>query len=161
MKTFLITLDNITKALNSMPTRLATLAVAFSKERFVQQNWIDSSVEAWRPRSRKRRGGKRRQRGAVLVDSGRLKRSIRVISVSKNKIVIGTDVPYAQTHNDGVNTMVTVKSHSRKRNGKTCQVREYSRRMSMPQRRFLGDSQELSARLEKLIISEIINAINK
>lgn len=106
MKTFLITLDNITKALNSMPTRLATLAVAFSKERFVQQNWIDSSVEAWRPRSRKRRGGKRRQRGAVLVDSGRLKRSIRVISVSKNKIVIGTDVPYAQTHNDGVNTMV-------------------------------------------------------
>lgn len=144
-----------------MPTRLATLAVAFSKERFVQQNWIDSSVEAWRPRSRKRRGGKRRQSGAVLVDSGRLKRSIRAISVSKNKIVIGTDVPYAQAHNDGVNTMVTVKSHSRKRNGKTCQVREYSRRMSMPQRRFLGDSQELSARLEKLIISEIINAINK
>lgn len=161
MRDFFITLDNITKALDSLPKRVSVLAVNFSKERFVKQNWIDSSTEEWRPRSRKRRGGKRRQRGAVLVDSGRLKRSIRVISISKNKIVIGTAVPYAQAHNDGVNAMVTVKPHSRRRNGKTYQVRAYSRRMFLPRRRFLGDSKELTKRLENLIISEIEKAINK
>lgn len=161
MRDFIITLDNITKALDSLPKRISVLAVNFSKERFVKQNWIDSSTHDWKPRSRARRGGKRRQKGAILVDSGRLKRSIRKVSVSKDRVIIGTDVPYAQVHNDGFQGTVSVKPHRRKRDGKKIYVRAHSRRMSMPQRRFLGDSQELSARLEKLIISEIINAINK
>lgn len=159
MKDYILLLDNITNAIKALPKRIAVLGVNFSKERFTQQNWFDSSAKPWQPRSTKRRGGTRRQSGAILVDSGRLKRSIRTISISPNSVLIGTDVPYAQAHNDGFNGKVSIKQHSRHRNGKTYTVKAHSRSVNLPQRRFLGDSQELNNRLENLVINELEKAI--
>lgn len=159
MKDFFVILDNITKAIDTMPKRIATMGVMFSKERFIQQNWIDTSVSAWRPRCVRRRGGQRRQNGAILVDTGRLKRSIRSSLVSKELIIISTDVPYARAHNEGLNSSVLVRSHTRHRNGKAYKVKAYSRFVRLPQRRFLGESRVLCSRLENLIISELQKAM--
>jgi phage gpG-like protein len=161
-KSFAAILDDLTRAINALPARVATLAVNFSKERFIKQNWHDASPEPWEKRRGRRRGGDRRQGGAVLVDSGRLKRSIRVISANKEQIIIGTDVPYAEIHNEGFEGQQNVRSHQRRsRTGRVYTVRAYTRRMSMPERRFLGESQELANRIENLMETELSKALQE
>ena len=161
-KSFAAIVDDVTRAINAMPARVGTCAVNFSKQRFVQQNWHDTTLEPWKPRSRTRRGGERRQSGAILVDSGRLKRSIRVVSADSNRVIIGTDVPYAEIHNEGLDGEVSVRKHSRRsRKGRLHIVKAHKRRVHMPQRRFLGESQALATQLEELMIKELKNAIEK
>lgn len=161
-KPFAQIIDDLTRCINQLPQRVATLAVNFSKERFVKQNWHDEQAEPWQKRKHNRRGGEKRQRGAVLVDSGRLKRSIRVVSVSKERIVIGTDVPYAEIHNEGFEGSQNVRAHRRhSKRGKVYSVRAYSRRMSMPERRFIGQSAELARRIEELMVTELTKALEQ
>lgn len=69
-------------------------ALRFSKERFRQKNWIDTTPQKWKPRQR-------RDRGSLMIRSGRLKRSIRVLNKTATSVTIGTDVPYARIHNEG------------------------------------------------------------
>lgn len=161
-KPFAQIIDDVTRCINMLPQRVATLAVNFSKERFVKQNWHDEHAEPWQKRKHNRRGGANRQRGAVLVDSGRLKRSIRIVSVSKDRIVIGTDVPYAEIHNEGFEGLQNVRSHRRRsKRGKVYTVRTYSRRMSMPERRFIGESAELARLIEELMVTELTKALEQ
>lgn len=141
----------LAEMLYDMPEQIGMLAVNFSKQRFVEQNWLYTTAEPWQPRKRKRRGGKARQNGAVLVDSGRLKRSIRIISTTPLSVTIGTDVPYAQIHNDGFSGVQSVKAHTRK--GKN--VRAHRRKMKMPKRKFIGNSAALMLEIEKFIIEQI------
>ncbi len=161
-KSYIQLLDDIGRAINRLPTQIATKAVNFSKRRFVKQNWQDATVEPWEKRKNRRRGSNQRQRGAVLVDSGRLKRSIRTVSATPSRIIIGTDVPYAEAHNEGLNKTINVRSHRRRsRRTKPHTVRAHSRRVNLPSRRFIGESQELCNQVEQLIINNITQAINK
>ena len=144
----------LAEVMHLLPQQIGMMAVNFAKQRFVDQNWLYTSPQPWEKRKRNRRGGKARQRGAVLVDSGRLKRSIRIISVTSDSVTIGTDVPYAQVHNDGYLGFQSVKAHTRK--GRN--VKAHIRMMDMPRRRFLGDSHDLVAQIEKFITDEIKNA---
>ncbi|OFX62709.1 MAG: hypothetical protein A2066_18950 [Bacteroidetes bacterium GWB2_41_8] len=113
LKEFLSKMDAVASAYNRMPNEIAIIAVNFTKERFRDQAWLDKTREPWKERSRKREGKKRSQ--TLLVDKGRLKRSIRKVLVSPSLIIIGTDVPYAQVHNDGFKGVVrqNVKSYTR------------------------------------------------
>lgn len=177
---FIRLMEALAEAIQAMPRQVGMIAVNFSKERFVSQNWLDERPEPWQPRKRKRRGGKARQKGAILVDSGRLKRSIRVIRVEPNAVVIGTDVPYAQKHNEGFDGQESVKaytqnvkSHKRKmRVGKKKKkkivtvkahkrhVKAHTRHVKIPARQFLGQSQELERRIESFIDEELQGTIN-
>jgi phage gpG-like protein len=159
---FLKYVDVLTKALDRLPQKIAEEAKNFSKERFVKQNWIDGSggQERWAKRA-KARGGKQRSAGAVLVDSSRLKKSIRIVSVTPAEVVIGSDVPYAKIHNEGaVNLTESVKAHNREsRKGKVHQVKAFTRKMNMPKRQFLGPSRALDIRLERMITREFTQAL--
>lgn len=151
--------NNVSEAIRGIPQVVATEAVNFSKERFVAQNWVDFNTQPWAKRKR-RRGGKQRNRGAVLVSSGRLKRSIRKILVTTDMVVIGSDVPYAQIHNDGFRGCETVKAHKRKdKSGRKKDVRSHTRNMNMPRRRFLGESSVLTKRIERVCTANIMRAI--
>lgn len=162
MKSFDKLVNDLTKSIQQMPQRIATHAVLFSKRRFQKQNWHDQGAEPWKKRSRKRRGGRNRQSGAVLVDSGRLKRSIRKIAVTKNYALIGTDVPYAEMHNEGLKGSVSVKQHNRRsRKGKKHVVKSHTRQVNMPKRKFIGESALLMKQLEQLIVKELENAIRR
>ncbi|MTK53282.1 phage virion morphogenesis protein [Paludibacter sp.] len=103
--------DAISKAYSRMPNEVAAIAVNFSKERFVEQAWLDVTKTKWRPLKRKRKGNRS---NTVLVATGRLKRSIRKIYADTNRVIIGTDVPYAEIHNNGgtIKETVTVKQHN-------------------------------------------------
>ncbi|WP_376777166.1 phage virion morphogenesis protein [Flavobacterium covae] len=133
-------------------------AVNFVKQRFVEKNWKDNGTQPWEAR-------KRKGRGSLLTVSGRLKRSIRKIASGNYFVYIGTDVPYAQVHNEGGETSktVNVRSHQRKRNGRSHNVKLHTRtsRFKVPKRQFLGDSQYLARGLELMLKQAIDNELNQ
>ncbi|WP_295674629.1 phage virion morphogenesis protein [uncultured Mucilaginibacter sp.] len=179
---FIRLVDNISRAIDRLPNRVATEAVNFSKQRFVDQNWLDSSPKPWKKRSDKSWKRDTRKGRAILVDKAVLKRSVRKIISTPTLIIIGTDVPYAQIHNDGGRFTAhqtvgsyrrrayQVKEHSRTRAGRTEEVRAHNVSAStvrsfnrtihvdMPQRRFLGPSAALNRKIETLMRDDIVKA---
>ena len=69
------------KVYGTLPNKAATLAVNFFKKRFVEQNWIDNSTQAWK--RRKEAKNRKRSSRATLTKSGRLRRSVRKIRVPR------------------------------------------------------------------------------
>lgn len=154
------------KSMRTLPTKIGAVAVRFSKDRFRQRNWIDRTQENW-PK-RKRSNGRKRDNRAVLVDSGRLKKSVRKTFASQEKIIIGTDVPYAQVHNEGFKGTVKVKAHTRRRtSGRSrdrsqdseYEVKAHSRKVDIPKRQFIGESKVLTEQIEKTIQEHILKAL--
>ena len=149
----------------SVPKQVAANAVKFFVGRFTAQSWLDSSEQPWAPR--KAAWGRKKDTGrAILVKSGRLRRSIRTTEATFDNIVIASmDVPYARAHNEGFEGEVTqnLRAHTRrahKRKGyttatgrkvKPTTVAEHTvgpftrkRKVSLPARRFMGHSQALT-----------------
>jgi phage gpG-like protein len=150
---YIAKLNKLSKLYKKFPDMAAIEAVNFSKERFVQKNWVDKSRTKWKSRQRK-------DRGSLMVRSGRLKRSIRKLKATRNSVIIGTDVPYAQAHNEGatIKKTVNVKQHTRKRKGRETEtVKAHRRKMNLklPERRFIGQSALLGRRIERLLQKEI------
>lgn len=141
----------------NFPQRAGSLAVKFSKERFVRKNWVDRKPEKWAKR-------KREDRGSLMIRTGRLKRSIRKIKVTRNFVIIGTDVPYAQPLNDGakLSKTVTVRSHTRKRQGRKETVKSHKRKMNttLKPRPFIGESAILLRRIERMVQKDIQKILN-
>ncbi|MCG8763870.1 phage virion morphogenesis protein [Tenacibaculum finnmarkense] len=148
--------------LSKMTSEAGVIAVNFSKERFrqKQKNWIDKTEEKWTPRKRERAG-------SLLVGpgSGRLKKSIHKFSEGKYYVLYGTDVPYAQIHNEGgtIKATARVREHSRKRKGRNqpIKVKSHTRQMNtkIPKRQFLGKSEALALLLEKHLYDKITDEI--
>ncbi len=184
---FIQLIERVNTAITHLPQQVATIAVNFSKDRFRSENWVDNTTEPWKKRkqgwTRDRRKGR-----AILVDSSRLKRSVRKVSVTADRIVIGTDVPYASVHNDGFRGRVTqhVGGYSRKKMGMvhkgtgtysirthaertrrvrsqvgSVSVKPYTRTINqnIPRRRFIGNSSVLNSQIERFITSQFIHAI--
>lgn len=175
-------LDAILDTYRKLPAEIAVIAVNFSKERFRDQAWLNETKHKWEPRKTQRgRTGGRSQ--TLLVDTGRLKRSIRKIKATTEQVIIGTDVPYAEIHNEGgeIKKTVNVKSHAikshrrkaytRNRNGraerikaqtiKTYTVKAHTRKMNLkiPSRRFIGNSYTLARRIELHVTARFIRAL--
>jgi len=157
----------IQKVLDKFPGHAAIIAVNFSKERFRMKNWVDQRREPWKnisPVTRRYYLSNKRKRipGSLMLRTGRLKRSIRKLYVSRNMIIIGTDVPYAKILNDGghITKTVKVKKHTRKLTRgrkKTAEVKAHIRKMNtkIPSRRFIGPSALLMRRLERHLDKEL------
>lgn len=120
------------------------------------------------------------------MQSGRLRRSIRVLRTTTDAVVIGTDVPYAAAHNDGFRGTVNVRVHKRNRYKKGRKgtgvysvktkkertrtvtsydgahwVQSHTRTVRIPKRQFLGDSPYLRARIQRMIAAEIMRAAKR
>lgn len=175
-------LDAVLAAYKKLPAEIATVAVNFSKDRFRDQAWLDRGKEAWKPlKSPRTRKGRRSQ--TILVDTARLKRSIRKVKVTRQQIIIGSNEPYAKIQNEGgkINKTVRVKSHqvrsyrrkahTRSRAGRTERikaqtiksytVKSHARKMNttIPSRRFMGVSYRLSNRIVTLTTIRFRNAL--
>lgn len=182
MNEFIRMVDNLIKARKALPNEVAVLAVRFSKDRFRDQAWYDQNKESWKARKQRRQGGKRKSQ-TILVNTGRLKRSIRKIKADQNEVKIGTDVPYAEIHNNGgkITASANVKSytkkahsrkaHSRSRKGNieavpaqnvsSHRIKAHRRKMNtiIPQRQFIGNSTKLATDIEKLIVDRFEKAM--
>lgn len=181
---FVKMMDSLSRSVATLPRKVATVAVNFSKERFYLQNWADTTRKPWAKRKKSwNKETNRRSGRAILVDTGRLRRSIRVIHADSSIVAIGTDVPYARAHNDGFSGRVRQKVRAHKRgkfamvksgtgtfNIKTRRENTRSRRsksgeisvkaytrtidQKIPQRRFIGPSALLNRRIERMIVAE-------
>lgn len=93
---------------NDLPRLVGNTAVNFFKDRFRKQNWQDgASAQPWSKRnatlSHNRSGAN------MLVDSGRLRRSIRIARADSSHVTVATDTPYAKLHNEGGSLKITAK----------------------------------------------------
>lgn len=99
--------------------------------------------------------------GQVLkVQTGRLRNSIHNHVIKIGKSIVGevyTDVKYAAIHEFGFSGTENVKAHLRKlKNGKSINIRSFSRNMNMPKRSFMISSLE---EMKDKIISDLKNSV--
>lgn len=176
--------------MSQLPYQVGVLMVSFTQDRFKYQNWVDTGTTAWKPRSRRKpwsvKGKSPRNEGrGLLIQSGRLRRSIRIIITTADSVTIGTDVPYAAAHNEGlrIGFVQNVKAYIRmnkRRDGFSAQqgkagkrttrvkwvqsssgishVKAHKRRYSnfkIPQRQFMGPSKFLSMQISRFITAKI------
>ena len=169
--------QRLQKALGELPLVVGNEAVNWVKQNFRRQGYPDRSLTPWKPR----KANSRRNAGrGILIGTGRLSRSTRIISTARLQVNIGTDVPYAKAHNEGVDKVVTVKSHSRKKTGnirissgrtgefKTKKgivgstiVKAHQRSMHLPKRQFIGNSQILQNILTRKAIVHVGRQLKK
>jgi phage gpG-like protein len=148
-------------ALTYLPAMLGNDAVNFFLDSFTKQGWQGNVFEAWKPRRSVSWGRKNGKGRALLVQSGRLRRSIRITAISGMTVTIGTDVPYAKAHNEGLRLgmIQQVKSFTRKNPfGGATTVKPFTRRINqnIPKRQFMGDSPYLQAKLKRRLEAEIM-----
>jgi phage gpG-like protein len=165
----------LAKALPLLPHRMGVLAVAFSMERFRQQNWIGSSgVEPWKPR--KKDSLKNKGKG-ILIQSGNLRRSIRITAETRDGVTVGSNIIYAKVHNEGSTETVQISAHKRtlgtiditelnkagkpKKKAVTTDVKAHSRKQNIPKRQFLGASPALTNQLTDMVAKTITEALKK
>jgi phage gpG-like protein len=124
------------KSLNNFVVEMGTEAKNHFVKSFRNQGFEDKSIVKWKHRKRLEQGKSR----AILVKSGDLRRSIRVINKSYRSITLGSDLPYAQIHNDGLNGRAFGK---------------YA--FKMPKRQFIGHSTKLIDHLRSKLDKRIQN----
>jgi len=105
---------------------MGVLAANHFTTSFRNQGFTDESLQSWQPRKRTERS--RMGNRAILVKSGRLRRSIRSKRFGFLAVKILTDVPYASVHNNG------------ERSGR-------GRGFKMPKRQFIGYSGVLNRKI--------------
>ncbi len=159
----------------TLPVKVGAVMLAFTKQRFREQGWVDSSSQPWKPR---KSTAKRNKGRALLIDKGRLWRATRITRITAGSVTIGNDTPYAKIHNEGFYGEETVKAHTRKRfkkeridtvtkSGKSrkqtiknitgeSNVIQHTKTMRMPKRQFMGHSMYLNNQIERLMASEIM-----
>lgn len=140
-------IDRLEQTKRDLPLVLANQAERFFQDSFKKEGWDNNGITKWQPRKRNRT--LRDVTRNILVKSGRLRRSIMVQEANFNRIVIGSDVPYAKTHNDGDKSTVYVRAGKRK---------GHTRKMNMPKRQFIGNSHTLEQQQIK-VITKVLDEI--
>ena len=139
--------QRIKAAIAAVPDAVAPTAQKYFIERFTDKEFDGSPCPDFAPTY------KHRTNGSLMVDSGRLRKSIEIDEVTARKVVItaGNDtVLYAKAHNEGFSGSVVVPAHKRtSKKGKIYEVKQHTRKVFLPQRQFLGESRELNELLEK------------
>ena len=147
----------------TIPAIAGIKAVTFFKDNFTRQGWVyDARLNRWIPR---KKSATRNQGRQLLISSGRLRRSIRIVEQSNTFVRIGTDVPYAQAHNEGavLRGSVSVRQHARQYRGKSTIVKQHTRQQNttIPQRQFLGESPDVIKSVERELFQAITTITSK
>ncbi|WP_080058306.1 phage virion morphogenesis protein [Spirosoma aerolatum] len=107
-------------------------AVRQTHQAFEEEGFTDKTFVPWPDISQKRKDQKRKANGdlaKILHDTGNLEDSIDYeAQPALHQVVIGTDVPYAARHNEGLS--------------------------GMPEREFLGESEQMHERIVRKLDRE-------
>ena len=97
-------LNKLKRVKPKLPILAGNEVVNFALDNFKRQGFQGEVFMPWRPRKNPTKWGTRPKRNGrkVLILTGRLRRSLRVIQANWQQVVVGSDVPYAKAHNDGV-----------------------------------------------------------
>lgn len=129
-----------------VPRYMAGAAEKMKDANFSAQGFVENGTV--RPRWKKRSKENHLTRGRrILHGTGTLQNSVKAKALS-DRITVGVDlskVPYAKIHNEGGRVIQYVRPHVRRhwKTKKRYQVRGFARKITMPQRKFLGYSPDL------------------
>jgi len=120
-----------------LPRQIGNIAKTHYLKAFRDQGFTDKNLNPWEKRKTRNKSDRRnKKRRAILVDTGTLRRSIRVGRASWNGIEVGSfGVKYAKYHN------------------------QLHRKYKNTRRQFIGDSQVMRKQIRAKIDSEIIKIL--
>lgn len=164
------------KIIGDQPRTAGAKAVSFFKANFSRKGFPNNGrLDKWPERNKP----DYRKGGALLIKTGRLRRSIRTAAITNRSVKVATDVPYAEGHNEGANIEMqvavpaharkahAVKAHSRKSGTgtqavagsrrKAAQVKGHSRKMNMKieRRQFIGHSTDLMKSIDREYLRQV------
>lgn len=160
----------LAQTMRELPPIIGEEVVHFAQDNFDRQSY---NGEAWKKRKNPTKWGKRDEEGrALLVKTAKLRRSIRVSRVEKDRVTVvagGADVPYAKAHNEGFSGVVEQKVNPFLRRGKKGEpiaVKGHTRTIyqNIPKRQFIGDedsSAELRQRIKNIVNIELQKIFKK
>lgn len=150
-----------------LPTILANETINYFKQSFKNQGWENSP---WKSRQTPSWGRSRGSR-AILVQSGKLRRSFKVMRKNQRFIEIANTKPYASIHNQGGKISITskqrgyffFKSNEARKKGRKEEARFWANmaqanQITIPKRQFMGRSRKLNTILKKKIASKLKEA---
>lgn len=130
----------------TMPIKAGRIAKDLFQENFLKGGFVDGGIHEWQP---SKRLGTKNDEGKVVGKAKGAKGEYKTLMSSRNNlfnsieyriddsgVVIENRVPYAAVHNEGL--------HAGRGKGFT-----------MPQRQFIGDSEELDKSIEDMIENEL------
>ncbi len=128
-------LNGLKKVFKQLPHIAGNAAVEVSQKSFAQEQFADKGKSSkWAPR-KKGGSGNRSDRRGLLIKTNDLQKSIDY-QAGDGQVAIGTDKPYAQVHNEG---------------GRAGRGAGFI----MPKRKFMGNSPEIDAEIEKYLDKEM------
>jgi len=131
--------------INGLTKKLGDATIKHVHANFRAQGFIDDSVRSWP----QRKGESNKKAGLVLggkpmlVKSGKLLSSIRILSLSPNRVAIGSMVPYSGVHNRTVGEMKSYHG------------------ANYPGRKFLGHSKALRDLHIAIIVTDVSWGLRK
>lgn len=146
-----------------LPNKVAITVVNFFKRNFRVSGFVDRPFQKWKKPSYP---GKK---GATLVKSGELRRNIKKLRVSVNRVVVGvpSNIKHARIHNEGGKIAITPKmrrffwakfKETEKEFWKNMALTKKTH-IDIPKRQFIGDSKVLEVTIERMIIKELKKAL--
>ncbi len=123
----------VVRQFKGIMAQIGNIAVNEAKTNFKRQGFMDRSLKRWKPRKKPDPGR------AILVKTGRLRRSISRLSTTNKRVTIGSKgkaAVYAGVHNYGLKA------------GR-------GKGFKMPKRQFLGQSHTTDKRIVNLIKKKI------
>ncbi len=131
-------MEKSAKAISEMVDVMGVMAINHYKKSFINGGFTDETLQLWKHRKREDRGRYAKNAGsrAVLVKTGKLKRSLVAKKFGRYAVRITSNVNYANVHNEGL----------RAGRGKG---------FTMPKRQFVGYSGMLSAKIELRLRNKI------
>ncbi|NOS92456.1 MAG: hypothetical protein HOP30_11075 [Cyclobacteriaceae bacterium] len=165
-----------------VPLLVGNEAVNFALDNFRMQGFQGATFQPWAKRKVSWVKSKRSGRN-LLVDTARLRRSIRITAMTMDYVSIGSDVKYARAHNEGVNGLGVIQTVRGFKRNKTyldevsaprarkakyeksivgqSQVSAHTRRivMRIPKRQFIGNSPYLDQRIKRVVTAAFMKEI--
>ncbi len=165
--------DDIVKEVNDrLPRKVGVVAVNHFRQNFRDGGWLDNGLHPWKRTRRQDGNSPDSGYGPLTSRRGHLMRSIQS-TAGPGTVTVENPVPYAHVHNDGAKIPVTRKMKKyawfkfyslagfRKGQKKDKIPPEAEKwkglaltkktALAIPQRRFMGDSAELRAKISKTI----------
>ena len=119
-------LDRLGDQVDELMHDVGNEIVKYSKETFTTKEWDGMPWQPWKYNyAREGYSGSK----SLMVDSGNLRRSIRIGEYDKDHVTVISDTDYGSYHNEG-------STH-------------------LPKRQFLGESEEMMKQIEDMIIEKI------
>lgn len=163
------------KVIGKATDYIGAIAVKRMQDNFRVQGWRPGNiVYPWPNRKAKEKSKKRR---SILIKSGNLRRSVRIISKGFGRVKIGTTLSYSKIHNEGgtINTTQSVgeytrRAHTRSRGRgkkkisvKQSKVSAHTRKINtkIPKRRFVGPSSAVMKEGNDWIVKEFDKVAKK